>query len=83
MLGGDVSGGKVLGKYPERLEEGVSEVNINRGRILPTKPWEAVWNGVAQWWDISMDAETQSRVLPLAENWPGQELFNRTHMFLN
>ena len=38
MVGGGLDGGKIMGKYPSDLtEEG--EVNIDRGRLIPTHSW--------------------------------------------
>ena len=45
-------GGQVLGDYPSDLSEDGSQ-NIGRGRLIPTSPWEAVWNAVAGWFGVS------------------------------
>lgn len=74
IAGGAVQGGKILGEYPERLDEVYSDVNIGRGRILPTYPCEAVWNGLADWWDIP-EGERYA-ILPHMAN------FNRSKLFL-
>ena len=39
---------QVLGDYPSDLSEDGAQ-NIGRGRLIPTSPWEAVWNAVAGW----------------------------------
>lgn len=57
FLGGDVNGGKVLGKYPSDLTD-KGALNIGRGRFIPTTSWDAFWNGVALW----MGATTQSEL---------------------
>ena len=54
VLGGDVNGGQILGKYPSRLTEAGAEV-LDRGRVMPTKSWEAVWNALALWFGVSAD----------------------------
>lgn len=41
VLGGDVAGGKIHGKFPSRFTSG--ENDIGRGRVLPTTAWEAMW----------------------------------------
>ena len=43
VVGGNVSGAQILGHYPKKLNEIDSDVNIGRGRILPTTPWESAW----------------------------------------
>ena len=56
VLGGDVKGGQVLGKYPEDIStEG--PYNIGRGRLMPTTAWESVWNSVAQWMGLEGEAD--------------------------
>jgi len=55
MLGGSLRGGRILGQYPTDLSD-ESPLNIGRGRLLPTLPWEAVWNAVAQWMDVNEDS---------------------------
>ena len=38
-MGGDVKGGKILGKYPDDL---LDTLNIGRSRIIPTTSWDSV-----------------------------------------
>ena len=52
VMGGNVSGAQIHGKYPDRLIEEESDVNIGRGRILPTLPWESMWEGLSQWMGV-------------------------------
>ena len=33
----------------------MSEENCGRGRFIPWLPWEAIWNGVGEWWGLSDD----------------------------
>jgi uncharacterized protein (DUF1501 family) len=80
LLGGEVRGGRMLGKYPDRLTEEDSDVTIGRGRILPTTPWEAVWSGLAQWWDIP-EEDIRDEILPRMKYWPREDMFNRSHVF--
>ena len=56
-----VKGGQMLGKFPARLAEFDSDVNIGRGRVLPTTPWEAAWNAVAHWIGVA-DADAIANV---------------------
>mmetsp|Transcript_14274 Transcript_14274/g.42781 ORF Transcript_14274/g.42781 Transcript_14274/m.42781 type:complete len:83 (+) Transcript_14274:6580-6828(+) len=52
LAGGALDGGKVLGTYPADLTED-SELNVGRGRIIPTTPWEGLWKAVASWFGVS------------------------------
>ena len=77
MAGGSVKGGQILGDYPLLGEE--SEVNLGRGRLLPTTGWEQVWNGVGHWFgvpDANMDA-----VLPGRRHFRGS-LFSHDDLFV-
>ena len=47
-----MKGGRILGEYPSDLTE-KSRLNLGRGRIQPTTSWEALWNGIAQWFGIT------------------------------
>ena len=79
VLGGAVQGGQILGEYPEVLEEIFSDVNIGRGRILPKYPFEAVWNGVADWWEISQ--ADREAILPHSANFDAGHLFVEGDLF--
>ena len=65
MLGGEVDGGHVFGSYPTDLSED-AELNVGRGRLIPTTPWEGLWSPVAEWYGAS-DLE---KVLPNLGNFP-------------
>lgn len=57
VFGGDIDGGKILGEYPTDLtDEGPLIVN-KRGVVLPTTPYDAIWNGVAQWFGVTSNAD--------------------------
>lgn len=57
MTGGSVRGGRVLGEYPYPLTPGdnAHSSSIPRGRFIPTTPWDAVWNGIANWLGVYSD----------------------------
>lgn len=65
LLGGNVNGGQVLGKYPEDLTEN-GPLGVGRGRIMPTTSWDAVWNGICEW----MGVETEEEMLKILPNLP-------------
>jgi len=78
IMGGSVSGAKIHGQYPDDVsDEGA--LNIGRGRLIPTTPWEGMWKGVAEWFGV--ESENIDTVLPnlpaFTENIFGSaELFN-------
>lgn len=61
VLGGDVDGGKILGKYPDDLTDN-GDLNIGRGRLLPTMPYDAVWQAVSMW--TGVDEEGIDQIIP-------------------
>ena len=54
-------GGKIHGKYPDDLTDN-GKLNIGRGRLIPTTPWEGVWNGLAEWFGVN--ATNRNSILP-------------------
>merc|ERR1711988_2042656 len=55
ILGGALDGtkaGQMLGSYPASLADR-SSWDVGRGRVLPTTPWEAPWQAVAQWFGVT------------------------------
>ena len=78
VLGGQVDGGKILGEYPRDLTKD-SELNVGRGRFIPTLPWEAMWTGVAEWMGID-DSDKLQKILPNMNSFPGL-LFGGSDLF--
>eukprot|EP00656_Telonema_subtile_P022373 TRINITY_DN2349_c0_g4_i2.p1 TRINITY_DN2349_c0_g4~~TRINITY_DN2349_c0_g4_i2.p1 ORF type:complete len:1161 (-),score=234.81 TRINITY_DN2349_c0_g4_i2:206-3688(-) len=78
LLGGSVKGSQILGKFPSALDETGPEY-IGRGRLLPTTSWEALWQGLAQWFGV--DPAKMGEVLPNAANFPANELFTEAQLF--
>ena len=52
VAGGAIDGGKILGTYPDDLTND-SPIIFQPGIVIPTTPWEAVWNSIAQWFGIT------------------------------
>jgi uncharacterized protein (DUF1501 family) len=77
-MGGSVKGGKVLGRHPETLELG-SELDLGRGRFLPTTSWEALWHPVLQWFGV--EEEGMSKALPNLQNFPVEQRISREELF--
>ena len=80
VLGGSVRGGQVLGTYPDDLTD-AGALNTGRGRIIPTTPWEAIWQALAQWLGVT-DADTIAELLPNRGNFPSERLLSKDQVFV-
>ena len=79
-FGGAIDGGKVLGTYPDDLKFGSGPLIINtRGIVLPTTPYDALWNGVAQWFGVTDDSDLDV-VLPNRNSFAGN-LFSSANLY--
>lgn len=77
VAGGDVKGGQIHGQFPDDLtDNGI--LNIGRGRLIPTTPWEGLWNSLSEWMGVT--GENISSVLPLIGNFPSN-IFTASDMF--
>jgi len=82
MFGGAVNGGHVLGRYPSDFEQGdEAGIVLNRGRIIPSTPWDATWKGTAEWFGIPATGPEMDKVLPMHNNFPQEMLYNKTVLF--
>ena len=79
MAGGSVKGGQMLGKFPHRLTEFESDLNVGRGRFIPTTPWESVWNAVGEW--LELDEDELNDVLPHKRNFPPESILIKDQLF--
>ena len=78
MLGGSVRGGTIHGEFPISFLS-TSPVHIGRGRLMPTLSWEAVWNGLADWFGVAPDRLTT--IVPNRVNFPQDQLFTKDDLF--
>jgi len=63
IMGGSIRGGQILGQYPSRLDPDHCVENIRQGgRLLPTTSWEAVWNGITEWFGVESVDEMMTHV---------------------
>ena len=61
------AGGRIHGEYPTDVSL-QSPLNINeRGVLIPTTPFDSIWNGVAQWFGVT-DTNDLNTVLPNRDN---------------
>merc|ERR1711988_1638365 len=78
VVGGDVRGRQILGDFPARLGD-ESDLNIGRGRLIPTLGWESMWNAVVKWFGLQ-DADLET-VLPNVRNFPADKLLREDQLF--
>jgi uncharacterized protein (DUF1501 family) len=78
MLGGALSGGRVLGQFPSDISD-AGPASLGRGRLVPTMGWEAVWNAVAGWFGV--DEDLMPTVLPNRENFADDEMLHAADVY--
>jgi cullin-associated NEDD8-dissociated protein 1 len=91
VMGGSVKGGQILGEHPTELcrcdecgpfdqcTTAGMDLDIGRGRILPTLSWDGVWEGVLQWFGVA--EESMSTVLPNLANFPAEGRLTKAQLF--
>lgn len=79
IIGGQVKGGKILGQYPTDLSSS-SPLNVGRGRLIPTIPFESMWNGIIQWFGVK-DEEDLNVVLPNRKSFTN--LYTETELYFD
>lgn len=78
IMGGGVNGGKFFGKFPEGLTE-AAEMNIGRGRVIPTSAWESVWKGMVEWFGV--EPGQMGEVLPNLANFPDSDVWGKNQLY--
>jgi uncharacterized protein (DUF1501 family)/uncharacterized protein (DUF1800 family) len=78
VAGGSVKGGQILGTYPDTLTDDGANI-LSRGRVIPTMPFEALWKGIAEWFDVP--ASEIDNVLPNVKNFPAEKIYGKDRMF--
>jgi cullin-associated NEDD8-dissociated protein 1 len=72
-----VKGGKIHGQFPDDLtENGI--LNVGRGRLIPSTPWEGMWAGLAEWFGVA--SENIGSVLPNIGNFQ-RNIFKAADLF--
>jgi len=80
MMGGQVKGGQMLGKYPSDLD---GPLITKRARVIPTTPWDAVWYGISEWLGVT-DVEVLKNIIINRETEiENGEFFDKTDLFKN
>ena len=81
MTGGSIKGGTIKGTYPSPLGPD-SDYWLQRGRIIPTTPWESIWNSVGQWLGIHNDSDLDL-ALPNRKSFSTCSLFSDKDLFVD
>jgi len=77
MFGGAVKGGQILGEYPEDLtDEGI---HLQRGRLIPSTPFDACFKGIADW--LGVGSEDMTQVCPNCNSFDEAQLFTAFDLF--
>ena len=80
VVGGAINGSRVHGIYPSTLRLDSEQFESRRqGRVIPTTPWEALWQAHAQWLGVTPSAMTE--VLPNKNNFPPEQLLTKEQLF--
>jgi len=77
VMSGEIDA-KILGQYPHSFAN-TDPAQIGRGRLIPSRSWESMWYGIANWFDISSD-EDMKEVLPNNGNM-GCDLYTDSDMY--
>jgi cullin-associated NEDD8-dissociated protein 1 len=77
IVGGDVSGGKILNQYPATLVD--NDRDLGRGRLIPEYPWESVMAPVAEW--MGLETSQRHTVFPNIVNFPSDNLVSYNSLF--
>lgn len=70
-MGGAINGGRFFGQFPSDLTD-ASNINVGRGRLIPTTSWDSLWNGLAIWFGLNQARIAQ--VLPNLGNFPNDNI---------
>ena len=79
VAGGDIKGKRILGSYPQDLDESGSNI-FGPGILLPTTPWESVWQGISQWLGITSSSDL-NEILPNRNSFPSSNLFSKDDLY--
>jgi len=77
VLGGQMKDSTFLGTWPD-LKTG-STTDLGRGRQLPTRSWESIWTGVAEWFGV--ESGQMADALPNLAKFPAGWGFTKAQMY--
>lgn len=83
LAGGGISGGQILGRYPSTFDPDIEGgIIFQPGIVIPTTPYDAMWNGVAEWFGIT-DDDDMDEILPNKNTFPPNDLFTAQELYDN
>eukprot|EP00551_Chaetoceros_affinis_P002283 CAMPEP_0203661244 /NCGR_PEP_ID=MMETSP0088-20131115/59510_1 /ASSEMBLY_ACC=CAM_ASM_001087 /TAXON_ID=426623 /ORGANISM="Chaetoceros affinis, Strain CCMP159" /LENGTH=156 /DNA_ID=CAMNT_0050523905 /DNA_START=416 /DNA_END=886 /DNA_ORIENTATION=- len=77
ITGGEVRGKQIIGAYPTTLDDG--NLIFEPGIVIPSTPWDALWNGIAQWFGIT-NVNDLNELLPNRNKF-ASNLFNENQLY--
>lgn len=67
-----------MGSFPSNLtNEGP---DIFDGMVIPSTPWESLWNGIAEWFGIT-NSNDLTTVLPNRNSFQSEDLWSVSDLF--
>ena len=90
MKGGQIHGGtpplpltatltrRLMEEYPDDLTS-KGPLNVGRGRLIPTRGWESLWHGIAEW--MGVEQSEMDTIIPNKKWYPDDQLFKATDLF--
>jgi len=58
LMGGNVNGGQILGKYPDDITPTSNlDDGSGRGRFIPSTSNDAIWNSIIQWYGVTDETD--------------------------
>jgi len=77
-VGGDVSGGKIHGTFPELRTDGPNSIS-GTGQMLPTTPWEAIWRPLCSW--MGVNDNMMDQIMPNLNRFTESHLLSASAFF--
>eukprot|EP00051_Salpingoeca_urceolata_P032686 m.16891 g.16891 ORF g.16891 m.16891 type:complete len:2374 (-) comp5352_c0_seq1:24-7145(-) len=78
LAGGKIKGGRILGRFPNKLTDDY-EYSVNQGRLIPTTPWEGIMGGLAEW--FGLEPQNMQEVFPVINRFPSDMLYSAGELF--
>jgi uncharacterized protein (DUF1501 family) len=67
-FGGNIKGSQMHGAFPSLDLQSQSIVDVRRGSVIPTTPWEGLWSPIAKWFGV--EESKLNEVMPNLPNFP-------------
>ncbi len=70
VMGGSVDGGNIFGQYPVTLDPVLNQLDVGRGRLIPTTSVDSYTAEMARWFGIDNDSVLET-IIPNIRNFYG------------